>query len=80
MPQWFLQRHRWLPFVLPLLVYLLVGTIEPTPDRVGGEAIGLSIPYAWYPAVYAAKLALTVVAVLLVLPAWGWLPWRLTPW
>jgi hypothetical protein len=80
MSESFLKRHRWLPFVLPLLVYMLVATIEPTPDRPGGESIGLSIPYAWYPAVYAAKLALTLVAVALVFPAYRWLPWRVTPW
>jgi len=75
-----LKRHRWLPFVMPLLVYMLVGGLEPTPDSPGGAVLGLSIPYAWYPAVYAAKLVLTAVAALLVWPAWKWVPWRPTIW
>lgn len=80
MPESFLERHRWLPFVLPLLVYMLVNEIEPTPEAPGGTGIGLSIPYAWYPVVYGGKLLLTALAVALVWPAWRWLPWRLTPW
>jgi len=80
MPESFLKRHRWLPFVLPLLVYMVVGTLEPTPEKAGGADIGLNIPYAWYPAVYGAKLGLTLVAVGLMWPAWRWLPWRVTPW
>jgi hypothetical protein len=40
-----LARHPWLPFVLPLAVYMLVGSLEPTPPKVtrvaGDEASSL---------------------------------------
>ena len=72
MPESLLKRHRWMPFVLPLLVYMVASTIEPTPDQPGGAAVGLNIPYAWYPAVYGGKLLLTIVTALLMLP--GHLP------
>ena len=74
-----LGRQRWMTFLLPFLVFMLVGALEPTPDQPGGKAIGLSIPYACYPWVYAAKIALTVAAVALrVGPAIGEFPLRLS--
>ena len=54
-----LERQRWMMFLLPFLVFMLVGPLEPTPDQPGGNAIGLSIPYASYPWLYAVKIALT---------------------
>jgi hypothetical protein len=63
-------HHRWLAFLGPLLVFMLVGTLEPTPEDPGGEAIGLAIPYAYYPAVYTLKIALTGAALLLGLPVY----------
>ncbi len=44
-----LERQRWMTFLLPFLVFMLVGTLEPTPEQPGGRTIGLSIPYAYYP-------------------------------
>jgi len=73
-----LQRHRWLPFVLPLLVYMLAGSLEPTPEEVGGKGIGLAIPYAYYPWVYAGKLALTGAAIAFVWPAFRRFPFRVS--
>ena len=65
-----LQRHGWLVFVLPLVVYMLVGSIEPSPGESGGKALGLTIPYSAYPLVYTAKIALTLAAMALVLPGY----------
>jgi CAAX prenyl protease-like protein len=73
-----LGRQRWVTFLLPFLVFALVGGFEPTPDHAGGKAIGLSIPYAFYPWVYSLKISLTVAAVALVLPGYGEFPLRLS--
>lgn len=74
----FLQHHPWLPFVLPYVVFLLVGTLEPTPQVPGGAAIGLAIPYDAYPWVYAAKLVLTLAALLIVWPGYRQFPVQVT--
>ena len=74
-----LQRHHWVTFLLPFLVFMLVGSLEPTPEKPGGQSIGLAIPYAYYPWVYAAKIALTLAAVVLVWPGYRKFPFRLTP-
>jgi len=58
---------RWPRFVAPLVVFLAVTALEPTADMPGGQAIGLAIPYAAYPWVYTAKIALTLAAL-----AWAW--------
>ncbi|MEN6407753.1 MAG: CAAX prenyl protease-related protein [Thermoguttaceae bacterium] len=71
-----LQRQPWIPFLLPFLVFMVVGSLEPTPDRPGGSDIGLAIPYAWYPGLYALKIALTVAAMALVWSGYRQFPWR----
>jgi uncharacterized protein len=73
-----LSRQPWLTFVLPFLVYAIVGSLEPTPDQPGGKAIGLAIPYAGYPWLYSVKIALTVAAVALVWPGYREFPFRLS--
>ena len=57
----------WETCVVPLVVFLAAGVLEPTPGG-GGLAGLLGIPYAAYPIVYAARLVATVVAVARV---WG---------
>ena len=74
-----LQRHHWVTFLLPILVFMLAGSLEPTPDKLGGQSIGLAIPYAHYPWVYAAKIALTLAAIVLVWPGYRQFSFRLTP-
>ncbi|OHB66095.1 MAG: CAAX prenyl protease-related protein [Planctomycetes bacterium RBG_13_63_9] len=74
-----LEKHPWLTFLLPLLVFMLVGTLEPTPDAVGGKAVGLAIPYACYPLVYTVKIALTVAAIFFVLPGYLAFALRIRP-
>ncbi len=79
LPTRLLDRYRWLVFLLPFLVFMLVGSLEPTsPKEPGGKAIGLSIPYSAYPWVYAAKIALTVAAMIAVLPGYRQFPLRVT--
>jgi hypothetical protein len=64
------ERHPWLVFLLPMAVYLLIGPIEPSPGDSGGKMLGLAIPYAAYPLIYTAKIALTLVAMALVSPGY----------
>jgi uncharacterized protein len=75
-----LQKHRWLPFLLPFIVFLVVGSFEPAPDKPGGEIIGLSIPYAYYPWIYTLRIALTLAAMLAVLPGYREFPFRVSLW
>jgi len=74
-----LERHRWLTFVLPLAVFLVVGALEPKPPGAGASDAWLAIPYGYYPIVYTAKIALTVAALLFVLPGLGAFPLRVSP-
>ncbi len=64
----------WLVFVLPMAVYMLIGTIEPSRSDSGGKMLGMAIsPSAYalaYSAVYTAKIAFTLVAMALVLPGY----------
>jgi hypothetical protein len=55
-----------LTFVLPFAVFMLVGSLEPKP----GAADTAIVPYAYYPLVYSIKIALTVAAILFVLPGY----------
>ena len=74
-----LEKHRWLVFVLPFAVFMLVGSLEPTPETPGGAILGADIPYAYYPWVYTAKIALTVLAVVFVLGGYRPFPLRVSP-
>ena len=73
-----LQRQHWMTFLLPFLVFMLVGSLEPTPEQLGGRMIGLAIPYAYYPWLYAIKIALTVAAMAFVWPGYRQFPRRVT--
>lgn len=57
-----LARHRWITFLLPLAVYMLVNSLEPLPDQAPGggkidpSALQQSIPdqeegESWWPSV-----------------------------
>jgi CAAX prenyl protease-like protein len=74
-----LQKHRWATFVLPILVFMLVGCLEPKPAGDGSLAGWLGIPYHYYPAVYTLKIALAVTAVLFVWPGYRVFPLRVSP-
>jgi membrane protease YdiL (CAAX protease family) len=58
---------------------MVMGSFDPAPEAAGGKAIGLAIPYSAYPWLYAAKIALTIAAVLFVWPGYRQFPLRLTP-
>jgi len=74
-----LEDNPWLTFLLPFIVFMVAGTIEPTPEVPGGEAIGLNIPYSYYPLLYSLKMVLVVAAVCFVLPGYRQFPLRVSP-
>jgi uncharacterized protein len=74
-----LQQNRWAVFLLPFLVYMLSGVLDPTPDHPGGQWLGLAIPYSAYPLLYTLKIALTLAAIVLVLPGYREFPLRVSP-
>jgi CAAX prenyl protease-like protein len=69
-PPSLLEKHPWLIFLLPMAVYSIAGSIEPSRDGPGGKLLGLAIPYSAYPLLYTLKIALTLVAMALVLPGY----------
>lgn len=77
-PTGWLARYPWVPFVVPFTVYMLCGTLEPTSDKPF-SLLGVSIEYAAYPLVYTVKIALTLVALAIVWPAYRQFPFRLSP-
>jgi uncharacterized protein len=68
-----LARHPWLPFLLPFIVYMAASMFEPSPPkgRPGVAAIH-------YPIVYTAKLAVTIAAMIYVLPGYRQFPFRIS--
>jgi uncharacterized protein len=64
-----LVRHRWLVFVLPIAVYMLCGTLEPSPRATDVKTFGLDPPLA-YSLIYTIKIALTLAALALVSPGY----------
>ena len=75
-----LDKHRWAAPVLPLLVYMAVGSLEPSPGKPGAAAIGLALPYAAYPLLYTLKIGLTLAAIALVWRGYPPLPRRPSAW
>ncbi|MFZ1933120.1 MAG: CAAX prenyl protease-related protein [Thermoguttaceae bacterium] len=67
-----LERQPWLTFLLPFLVYIVAGALEPSPgDSVAHFA-------RWYPVMYAVKITLTLAAVAFVWPAYRQFPLRVS--
>jgi CAAX prenyl protease-like protein len=63
----------WEACVVPFLVFLVAGVLEPGPGD-GGAAGRLGISHAAYPLIYAAKIGATFVALARCWPAIrGWL-------
>lgn len=106
LPSGWLSNWPWVTFLLPMLVFMVGTSFEPTPptqfeadgtlpaeqtlEQTLGEgpedgyfisnSEGLlpAISYRYYPHVYAAKLLLTGLAMLLVLPGYRTFPWRVS--
>jgi CAAX prenyl protease-like protein len=97
-----IERHPWLPFLLPFIVYMVVGSFEPSPPTVYEPPPGVDqterpaddtaaqpalieadnwfgLRYKYYPIVYSVKIALTIAAMLFVLPGYRQFPFRISP-
>ncbi len=71
------HRVPWLPYVLPLGVFLLISAVEPAAS---GEASSwLPIAAEHYPLVYTAKIVAAIVALALVWPVYRQFPIGVTP-
>ena len=73
--------NPWLVFLLPLAVYMLVGSLEPAPPEPGSrpaDATFFHLPYSYYPLIYALKIALTASAIAYVRPGYRQFPWRIS--
>ena len=64
-----LALHPWLAYVLPIAVFLSVGSFEPLPPDLSiNSASWPHLPYSCYPWIYAFKLLATPIALCLVWP------------
>jgi len=88
-PSAVLARHPWLTFLLPFLVYMVVGSFEPAPPkpptlmpdgtpRPVANTNWFGMEYRHYPIVYTVKVALTAAAMLFVLPGYRQFPFRVS--
>jgi len=68
------MTHRWVAFVLPMTLFMVIGSFEPKPPELAnrlanGQATApWSIPYSFYPWIYTGKLIATLIALYLVWP------------
>ena len=84
-PRWLtrvFQRYRWLPYVLPLAVFLITDQVEPhaASGQSSSSLSGLSWESVAYPLFYCVRIGLTVAAVVLVWPVYRRVPLRLSRW
>lgn len=76
------RTNPWLVFLLPLVVYMLVGSFEPAPPEPGAKPAETSlfhVSYAYYPLIYTLKIALTAAAIAWVWPGYRQFSWKLSP-
>ena len=55
-------EHPWLVCTVPMIIFLTLGSLEPTPAG-GGIAATLGIAYEAYPWIYALRLAVTLIVL-----------------
>ncbi len=85
LPSGILSRHPWTTFLLPFLVYMTVGTLEPVPPDPASappESVDqsgwLGIEYRHYPIIYTLKVAATLATMAFVWPGYRTFPKRVT--
>ncbi len=98
LPAGWLRNWPWATFLFPFILYMLMGSMEPTPPVVAnhpedvraessneqdldGIVWGLppKFPYRYYPSIYTAKIAMTMLAMLLVWRGYRTFPWKVSP-
>jgi CAAX prenyl protease-like protein len=83
LPAGILRNQPFLTFLLPFIVFALVQSLEPAhPDSLEpGEEnknwLVIHLEYEDYPKVYTAKIVLTVLAMLFVLPGYRTFPFSI---
>ncbi len=73
-----LAAYPWAVFVVPFAVFMLVGSLEPSPEKPF-SLLGFTLDYSAYPLVYTAKIAATLVAIAAVFPGYRQFPFRVSP-
>lgn len=75
--------QTYLTFLLPFVVYMVVGSLEPTPPDPAAPSDDRgwwTLSYRLYPVIYTLKLGLTLACVILVSPGYRQFPLRLSGW
>src|SRR5262245_13257022 len=72
-----LAASPWGQFLAPLVIFMLAGLLEPTPEKPF-EFLDFKIEYAFYPWVYTAKVALTIAAMVYFSRVYRLFPWRIS--
>ncbi|MGD9128397.1 MAG: CAAX prenyl protease-related protein [Planctomycetia bacterium] len=63
-------QNPWLVFLLPIIVYMVLGEFEP---RASDEGL-----YVYYPWFYTVRIALTLVTIMLVWPGYRQFPLKVS--
>ncbi|MFO0791235.1 MAG: CAAX prenyl protease-related protein [Pirellulales bacterium] len=74
-------QHPWLTFLLPFVVYMALGSLEPGPPkpplqlpngatREVASQTWLGLEYKHYPIIYTVKIAATIAAMIFVAPGY----------
>jgi CAAX protease family protein len=88
-------RPPWVTFLLPFLVYMIAGSVEPAappplteaqlaaPEHIReqlleGQPNLVGLRYKHYPIIYTVKIALTIAAMLYVLPGYREFPFHIS--
>jgi CAAX prenyl protease-like protein len=85
-----LAERPWLIFLLPFIIYMVLGSFEPGPPKPplrlpNGDTLPAAnenwfgLEYRHYPIVYTAKIVITIATMLLVLPGYRQFPLRISP-
>jgi len=85
-----LARLPWLTFLLPFIVYMVIGSLEPAPPkplitmpdgttRAIRSDSRFGLEYKHYPLVYTVKIALTITAMIFVLPGYRQFRFHISP-
>ena len=76
LPPGWLSRHAWVTYLLPFIVYMILGSWEPSPPGTPADSSialihhKLGIDYQHYPLVYTCKLCIVALCMLAVLPGY----------
>ena len=73
-------KQQWIPYVLPMLVFMLTAQLEPAAPTEDTTAQDGFIAYSWYPLVYTLRIGLTLAAIAVAWPMYRSFPLKVSPW